>query len=210
SGSRALQQLPSRWLSEVLEEVKSSDPTSKLCATRRSAGIPFYIQALLSSEPKSSSCSLLKMTMRELIALAVPSAESNTNSSTVPQVHALNILRALYRDTRLGENIIPFVSDGMQAAVLGFTSPVWAVRNSSTLLFSTLITRIFGVKRGKDEHSKKNRSAASPCLYSALPSFRFRLCAYVQLGNGKRNIFRFCHHVSKKCDKSVHLKLVYI
>lgn len=43
------------------------------------------------------------------------------------QVHALNILRALFRDTRLGENIIPFVSDGMQAAVLGFTSPVWAV-----------------------------------------------------------------------------------
>lgn len=43
------------------------------------------------------------------------------------QVHALNILRALYRDTRLGENIVPFVSEGMQAAILGFTSPVWAV-----------------------------------------------------------------------------------
>ncbi|KAK1905218.1 Thyroid adenoma-associated protein like, partial [Dissostichus eleginoides] len=150
SGSPALQQLPARWLSEVLEEVKSSDPSSKLCATRRSAGIPFYIQALLSSEPKT------------------------TDSSTVPQVHALNILRALYRDTRLGENIIPFVSDGMQAAVLGFTSPVWAVRNSSTLLFSTLITRIFGVKKGKDEHSKKNRMTGRefftrfPALYPFL------------------------------------------
>lgn len=43
-------------------------------------------QALLSSEPKSSSCSLLKMTMRELIALAMPSANRNTDSSTVPQV----------------------------------------------------------------------------------------------------------------------------
>ncbi|XP_014913282.1 thyroid adenoma-associated protein [Poecilia latipinna] len=176
SGSQNLQQLPTRWLSEVLEEVKSSDPTSKLCATRRSAGIPFYIQALLSSEPKASSCSLLKATMKQLIALASPAADRSTDASTVPQVHALNILRALYRDTRLGENIIPFVSEGMQAAVLGFTSPVWAVRNSSTLLFSTLITRIFGVKRGKDEHSKKNRMTGRefftrfPALYPFLLS----------------------------------------
>ncbi|CAG10188.1 unnamed protein product [Tetraodon nigroviridis] len=173
SRSQVLQQLPSLWLSEVLEEVKSSDPSSKLCATRRSAGIPFFIQALLSSEPRSSSCSLLKMTMRGLIALAVP-ADGDSDGSNVPQVHALNILRALYRDTRLGENIIPFVSDGMQAAVLGFTSPVWAVRNSSTLLFSTLITRIFGVKKGKDEHSKKNRMTGHefftrfPALYPFL------------------------------------------
>ncbi|XP_072247562.1 thyroid adenoma-associated protein [Leuresthes tenuis] len=190
SGSRALQQLPARWLSEVLEEVKTSDPSSKLCATRRSAGIPFYIQALLSSEPKSSSCSLLKMTMRELIALAMPSADRNTDSSTVPQVHALNILRALYRDTRLGENIIPFVSDGMQAAVLGFTSPVWAVRNSSTLLFSTLITRIFGVKKGKDEHSKKNRMTGRefftrfPALYPFLLNQLEEAAATVESNSG--------------------------
>lgn len=187
SGSQALQQLPARWLCEVLEEVKSSDPSSKLCATRRSAGIPFYIQALLSSEPKSSSCGLLKMTMRELIALAKPSADS----STVPQVHALNILRALYRDTRLGENIIPFVSDGMQAAVLGFTSPVWAVRNSSTLLFSTLITRIFGVKKGKDEHSKKNRMTGRefftrfPALYPFLLNQLEEAAATVESDSGQ-------------------------
>ncbi|KAL7382872.1 hypothetical protein ABVT39_000669 [Epinephelus coioides] len=191
SGSQALQQLPACWLSEVLEEVKSSDPSSKLCATRRSAGIPFYIQALLSSEPKSSSCSLLKMTMRELIALAMPSADRNTDSSTVPQVHALNILRALYRDTRLGENIIPFVSDGMQAAVLGFTSPVWAVRNSSTLLFSTLITRIFGVKKGKDEHSKKNRMTGRefftrfPALYPFLLNQLEEAAATVESDSGQ-------------------------
>ncbi|XP_044070655.1 thyroid adenoma-associated protein isoform X3 [Siniperca chuatsi] len=191
SGSQALQQLPARWLSEVLEEVKSSDPSSKLCATRRSAGIPFYIQALLSSEPKSSSCSLLKMTMRELIALAMPSANRNTDSSTVPQVHALNILRALYRDTRLGENIIPFVSDGMQAAILGFTSPVWAVRNSSTLLFSTLITRIFGVKKGKDEHSKKNRMTGRefftrfPALYPFLLNQLEEAAATVESDSGQ-------------------------
>uniref|UniRef100_A0AAV2JLB0 tRNA (32-2'-O)-methyltransferase regulator THADA n=1 Tax=Knipowitschia caucasica TaxID=637954 RepID=A0AAV2JLB0_KNICA len=191
SGSQALQRLPSRWLFEVLEEVKSSDPSSKLCATRRSAGIPFYIQALLSSEPKSSSCSLLKMTMRELIALATPSSDHVTERASVPQVHALNILRALYRDTRLGENIIPFVSEGMQAAVLGFTSAVWAVRNSSTLLFSTLITRIFGVKKGKDEHSKKNRMTGRefftrfPALYPFLLSQLEEAAASVESDSGQ-------------------------
>ncbi|XP_072436771.1 thyroid adenoma-associated protein isoform X3 [Chiloscyllium punctatum] len=152
-----LQKLPQRWLEEVLHEVKSSIPTSKLCATRRSAGIPFYIQALVSSEPRASNMSLLKLTMKELISLAIPSSKCQDETASVPQVHSLNILRALFRDTKLGENIIPYVPEGMQAAILGFTSPVWAVRNSSTLLFSALITRIFGVKRGKDEHSKKNR-----------------------------------------------------
>ncbi|XP_077193802.1 tRNA (32-2'-O)-methyltransferase regulator THADA isoform X2 [Paroedura picta] len=149
-----LHKLPQQWLYNVLEEIKSSDPTSKLCATRRSAGIPFYIQALLASEPKKGKTGLLKKTMKELIPLASP---SDIPQSTIPQVHALNILRALFKDTRLGESIIPYVAEGMQAAILGFTSSVWAVRNSSTLLFSTLITRIFGVKRGKDENSKKNR-----------------------------------------------------
>ncbi|XP_027720991.1 thyroid adenoma-associated protein isoform X3 [Vombatus ursinus] len=156
--SECLQRLPEQWLRDVLEEIKSSNPSSKLCATRRSAGIPFYIQALLASEPKKGRMDLLKITMKELISLALPSGDSQ---SSVPQVHALNILRALFRDTRLGENIIPYVADGIQAAILGFTSPVWAVRNSSTLLFSSLITRIFGVKRGKDEHSKKNRGPPS-------------------------------------------------
>ncbi|XP_063158962.1 tRNA (32-2'-O)-methyltransferase regulator THADA [Candoia aspera] len=149
-----LHKLPQQWLYNVLEEIKTSDPSSKLCVTRRSAGIPFYIQALLASEPKKGKAGLLKMTMKSLISLALP---SDMPTSTISQVHALNILRALFKDTRLGENIIPYVADGMRAAILGFTSSVWAVRNSSTLLFSTLITRIFGVKRGKDESSKKNR-----------------------------------------------------
>ncbi|XP_064914350.1 tRNA (32-2'-O)-methyltransferase regulator THADA isoform X1 [Columba livia] len=163
--SESLHKMPEEWLSSVLEEIKSCDPSSTLCATRRSAGIPFYIQALLASEPKKKT-DLLKMTMKELISLAAP---LNEPSSVIPQVHALNILRALFRDTRLGENIMPYVADGMQAAILGFMSPVWAVRNSSTLLFSALITRIFGVKRGKDENSKKNRMTGRE-FFSRFPS----------------------------------------
>ncbi|XP_077781663.1 tRNA (32-2'-O)-methyltransferase regulator THADA isoform X2 [Podarcis muralis] len=184
----SLHGLPERWLCNVLEEIKSSDPSSKLCATRRSAGIPFYIQALLASEPKKGKTRLLKMTMKELISLVSP---SSTPPSTIPQVHALNILRALFKDTRLGENIIPYVADGMRAAILGFTSSVWAVRNSSTLLFSTLITRIFGVKRGKDENSKKNRMTGRefftrfPNLYPFLLSQLEAVASTVDSGTGE-------------------------
>ncbi|NXA46117.1 THADA protein, partial [Nothocercus julius] len=164
--SESLRKMPEQWLCHVLREIKSCDPSSKLCATRRSAGIPFYIQALLASEPKKGKADLLKMTMKELLSLAAPLKES---TSMIPQVHALNILRALFRDTRLGENIMPYVADGIQAAILGFVSPVWAVRNSSTLLFSALITRIFGVKREKDENSKKNRMTGRE-FFSRFPS----------------------------------------
>uniref|UniRef100_A0A8C2T8B1 tRNA (32-2'-O)-methyltransferase regulator THADA n=1 Tax=Coturnix japonica TaxID=93934 RepID=A0A8C2T8B1_COTJA len=164
--SESLHKMPEQWLSCVLEEIKACDPSSTLCATRRSAGIPFYIQALLASEPKKGKTDLLKMTIKELMSLAAPLSEP---PSVIPQVHALNILRALFRDARLGENIMPYVADGIQAAILGFMSPVWAVRNSSTLLFSALITRIFGVKRGKDENSKKNRMTGAE-FFSRFPS----------------------------------------
>ncbi|OXB65486.1 hypothetical protein ASZ78_014837 [Callipepla squamata] len=164
--SESLRKMPEQWLSCVLEEIKSCDPSSTLCATRRSAGIPFYIQALLASEPKKGKTDLLKMTIKELMSLAAPLSEP---PSAIPQVHALNILRALFRDTRLGENVMPYVADGIQAAILGFMSPIWAVRNSSTLLFSALITRIFGVKRGKDENSKKNRMTGAE-FFSRFPS----------------------------------------
>ncbi|XP_028676788.2 thyroid adenoma-associated protein homolog isoform X2 [Erpetoichthys calabaricus] len=170
----SLRKLPEQWLQDILEEVTCSGPSSKLCATRRSAGIPFYVQALLSSEPKSSTCFLLKTAMKQLIALALPTNAAQNDYSAVPQVHAMNILRALFRDTRLGENIVPYIVDGMKAAILGFTSPVWAVRNSATLLFSAVMTRMFGVKKGKDESSKKNRMTGReffsryPALYPFL------------------------------------------
>ena len=47
------------------------------------------------------------------------------------KVHALNILRALFRDTKLGQEVLPFIADGVKAAILGFAAKLWAVSHWS-------------------------------------------------------------------------------
>ena len=42
----AAHSLPSTWLAELMSKVKVHDPDDQLCATRRSAGVPFFVQVL--------------------------------------------------------------------------------------------------------------------------------------------------------------------
>jgi hypothetical protein len=67
------------------------------------------------------------------------------------------ILSALFKDTRLGEDVLNYAESALILAINGFDSVFWNVRNSSTLLFSSLMNRIFGVNRSKEDISKKNR-----------------------------------------------------
>ena len=43
------------------------------------------------------------------------------------RIHAYNILRSLYRDSTLGEVVSPYVSKGLQVAILGFKAHSWSV-----------------------------------------------------------------------------------
>merc|ERR1719447_344717 len=70
--------------------------------------------------------------------------------SSETRVHSMNILRALYRDSRLGDAITSFLEGGVTVAITGFKASNWAERTAATLLFSALMTRIFGVKRDKE------------------------------------------------------------
>ncbi|XP_071963394.1 tRNA (32-2'-O)-methyltransferase regulator THADA-like [Antedon mediterranea] len=148
-----LQCLPKKWLNNLLKDIGSGGEV--LCATRRSAGVPFTIQALVTSEPSSLRRQSLQETMSILIPLAIPTQQDD-GQEIAPQVHALNIICALFRDTRLGEDVYPYIADGVKASILGFKSQLWIVRNSSTLLFTALINRIFGVRRQTEELARKN------------------------------------------------------
>jgi hypothetical protein len=72
------------------------------------------------------------------------------------QVLSMYIQGKLFKETRIGEDVLKYAERALILSINGFDSINWNIRNSSTLLFSSLMNRIFGVNRSKDEISKKN------------------------------------------------------
>jgi hypothetical protein len=213
SPSPRFHQMPSQWVKELLESLQSKSMSRLLSITRRSAGLPFYLQAILTSEPSHAGRPCLKETMRTLLSVArvykatgnvVPRESSDPTvgytESHSASVHALNILRALYRDSRLGEHIIPFIPEGVKLAVDGFSASLWPVRNSATLLFSALVLRIFGAKRVQDEHSIENKMTARE-FFTRFPSLHGFL--HQQLQKAAEGLESSCSNVQSAAQPSL-------
>lgn len=104
SADEKLHRCPMEWLQRMItmimtsdggDDVGNSDQQQRICATRRSAGVPFMIQAIITSELQVCSSVGLQYCMQHLFAVV-------TTSTTSPErvearTHALNILRALFR-----------------------------------------------------------------------------------------------------------------
>lgn len=150
--------LPMKWLLDLIklisgdDELNSDLKSDKLCSTRRSAGVPFMMQALITSELKVCSTKGLQVTMKKLFELC------KTGRTTESRTHSLNILRALFRCTDLGETIGDYISEGIECSIKGYDADSWAEKNSSTLLFSALMIRVFGVQRTKDSDNLNIRN----------------------------------------------------
>uniref|UniRef100_A0A2M4CQW9 Putative cell cycle-associated protein n=2 Tax=Anopheles darlingi TaxID=43151 RepID=A0A2M4CQW9_ANODA len=162
-----LHQLPMHWIKQLLNAITNSNgrgeecigcefseiSVKKLCITRRSAGIPYIIQALITSELQVNTTKGLQFCMKTLLELCY-----SIKSSSQTRTHSLNILRSLFRSTDLGETVGEFISEGIMCAINGYEAESWSERNSSTLLFSALMIRVFGVQRSKDSNNLNIRN----------------------------------------------------
>ncbi|XP_060526229.1 uncharacterized protein LOC132701926 isoform X3 [Cylas formicarius] len=143
SSRKTISCLPKKWLHEALDLCTGKTQSDGLCPTRRSAGLPFLILSILTNEPDPS---YFHDAMETLLARA----EDYETCSNETRMHCMNVLRAIYRHSKLGELVASYVARGVILAITGYKSDDWAIRNSSTLLYATLMTRMFGVQRTAD------------------------------------------------------------
>lgn len=120
-----LHQLPMKWLQEMISAINSNSKhvikSEKISPTRRSAGIPYMMQALITSETQVSSTKGIQYSMRQLLELC------RIGSSSQTRTHSLNILRALFRATDLGDSIGEFIAEGFECAINGYDAESWSV-----------------------------------------------------------------------------------
>ncbi|KAG0369393.1 hypothetical protein BGZ54_010051 [Gamsiella multidivaricata] len=172
SEDSGLAALPRVWLEENLDAILSD----AISVTRRSAGLPLCILAIVNAELSDSRRTLLPMVMRRVMAIAAKPVSPDANQQVdLPQIHAMNVLRRLFMDAKLSTSVLPYVGQGLELSIRAFSSPSWAVRNCGVMLFSTLLHRVFGAKRVRDEHLAIN-GITSRELFARLEG----LCEFLQ------------------------------
>ncbi|ALC49114.1 CG15618 [Drosophila busckii] len=147
-----LNRLPPEWLDDAMNLISGQTERS-VCATRRSAGVPYMLQALICTELKLGTRQTFNRSMDLLLAACEP-VYPPTAVASVRRGHALNIMRALFRCSELADLVTEYVGRGVIAALTSLTASEWSERNSGTLLLSSLMVRIFGVERPRDEQGE--------------------------------------------------------
>lgn len=143
SSRETLKTVPRTWLEENLKLIQ----TRSNYITRRSAGIPYLITAILSSNK-----SLIKSTFHELREVASSDIEEENavlENVNLPQVNAFNCIKAIFIDSKLSEESIYYVDEAFALTLHSFASPYWAIRNCAVMLFTALQNRLFSSKKVK-------------------------------------------------------------
>ncbi|CAI4048829.1 hypothetical protein SKDZ_13G3840 [Saccharomyces kudriavzevii ZP591] len=120
--------------------------------TRRSGGLPFLITTVLGAEITKGR-PLLQKTFEELLLVAKLPVPPHQDKFDLPQVNAINCINAIFVEPKLSEHCTPFVSDALKIALFFFDCDIWALRNCSIMLFTSLQNRIFG-KVGRSVSAK--------------------------------------------------------
>ncbi|EYC04484.1 hypothetical protein Y032_0087g2036 [Ancylostoma ceylanicum] len=146
---------PSDWLRQILGALEGKRDLENLCSTRRSAGVPHLVTAILTTEPPDHPNESMNVAMRSLLEMR--------SKGMIYRVHSLNVLKAIFSSAALGERVTPALEWACRVAINGCSAATWPERNAAAQLAAALRARIFGVthKSQRDLHvDQKNRQSS--------------------------------------------------
>lgn len=115
--------------------------------TRRSAGIPSLMTGILASNADSPSFAEVMKTLQEIAA--TPARASETDGSNLPQVHAFNCIKEVFKSSLLSKHAEAYLAKCLELATGSLRSELWAIRNCALLLLHALIATLFGTTESK-------------------------------------------------------------
>ncbi|KAH7558690.1 hypothetical protein BM1_04827 [Bipolaris maydis] len=178
----SLRALPEAWYQETLRSIQDKSDA----ITRRSAGIPAAMSALLAAEPQTNG-NLFPRAMKDLTAETLVEAQSaNIEESRLPQVHALNCIKEIFTTSKLSVASETYIGQGLELAAKTLNSPIWPLRNCSLMLFKALIERLLGSDEAQD-WKERDRAKTSRFSYDNYPSLVTILLDLLK-PNGNRKI----------------------
>ncbi|RTE75329.1 hypothetical protein BHE90_010223 [Fusarium euwallaceae] len=133
------------WYNGTLDAIYAQVST-----TRRSAGIPSMMTGVLSANAANPSFEQVMAKLMEIASQEARAAE--TDGSNLPQVHAYNCLKEIFKSSYLkamGNKSEKFLTQCLELAANGLKSELWAIRNCGLILLRSLIDCLFGSHQSK-------------------------------------------------------------
>lgn len=156
--------------------------TLKAYITRRSAGLPYLVQAILNSESAHDTRAL-----RSVMDCLFEVLESN-KSEDYQKVHCLNILRALIKEHHLGEKVVPYIGRTFALTLDMLISTSFPIRNCANMLLKSTMDRTFGVNRLRDQIHRQN-CLSYERFFSMCPELHSKMLEIISIGPNERRYF---------------------
>ncbi|VDP14135.1 unnamed protein product [Soboliphyme baturini] len=137
SGSKLGFDTIQRWISTLKEMIKVESPL--FCDTRRSAGLPVIFRVCLEATLRGSH-----LFFDETTKFLMDGVSSSSTMGVKSQVHCLNILRMIFRESVFHKFVGPFIGDALVASIASLGSGHWPLRNAAILFYSAVMQRTFG------------------------------------------------------------------